>query len=88
MALTPIEQFFQKVALGENLEELDNAVNCKDQVQQRTPLHMACGGANMKIVKALILLGAEIDAKDVGGETPLHTASNIGRPDVVKYLIA
>ena len=58
MSLSPIEQFFQKVALGENFEQLKNVVNCKDQDdEEKTPLHKACGKGNLKIVQALILLG-------------------------------
>ena len=88
MALSPIEQFFQNVALGENLEQLKNVVNCKDQDdEQKTPLHKASGKGNLEIVKALILLGAEIEANDGDEWTPLHHAANEGKSDVVKHLI-
>ena len=85
MALSTIERFFQKVALGENLEELKNVVNCKDQENdQKSPLHNASANGNLKIVKALILLGAQVEAKDNFGKTPLHVASYA---DVAKCLI-
>ena len=51
---------------------------------QRSPLHNASVNGYVKIVKALILLGAQVEAKDNFGKTPLHFASYA---DVAKCLI-
>ena len=88
MSLSPIEQFFQQVALGENLEQLKNVVNHKDEEdEQKTPLHKASRMGNLETVQAFILLGAEIEANDKEGNTPLQHAAHNGKTDVVKYLI-
>ena len=88
MALSAIEMFFHQVALGEDQEQLKNVVNAKDQGdEEKTPLHKASKKGNLQIVKALVLLGAEMEANDEDGNTPLILAANEGNTDVVKYLI-
>ena len=89
MGLTSIEKFFHEAAIGgEDLaEKLKKIVNSKDQYQQ-TPLHKASNCGNLKMVKVLIELGAEIEARRGQSElTSLHIASLLGRTDVVKFLI-
>eukprot|EP00282_Hemiselmis_andersenii_P013460 CAMPEP_0114129698 /NCGR_PEP_ID=MMETSP0043_2-20121206/11613_1 /TAXON_ID=464988 /ORGANISM="Hemiselmis andersenii, Strain CCMP644" /LENGTH=50 /DNA_ID=CAMNT_0001222989 /DNA_START=54 /DNA_END=203 /DNA_ORIENTATION=- len=41
----------------------------------------------MDIVGALARAGAEIDAKDEDGWTPLHLAAAYGHVDIVRYLV-
>ena len=80
MSLSPIEQFFQQVALGENLEQLKNVLNYKDEEdEQKTTLHKASRMGNLKTVQAFILLGAEIEANDKEGNTPLQHAAHNGK---------
>ncbi|XP_037661839.1 ankyrin repeat domain-containing protein 12 isoform X2 [Choloepus didactylus] len=65
----------------------------KDKVNKRnergeTPLHMAAIRGDVKQVKELISLGANVNVKDFAGWTPLHEACNVGYYDVAKLLIA
>ncbi|XP_077078212.1 ankyrin repeat domain-containing protein 12 isoform X2 [Siphateles boraxobius] len=64
----------------------------KDKVNKRnergeTPLHMAAIRGDVKLVKELIGLGADVNVKDFAGWTPLHEACNLGYYDVAKVLI-
>ena len=86
MALSPIEQLFHNAALGEDLGQLTQVVNSK--YHRTTPLHKASETGNLKMVKALILLGAEVDAKSIAFNLiPLHVAAQSGRISIVKYFI-
>lgn len=65
----------------------------KDKINKRnergeTPLHMAAIRGDVKQVKELISLGADVNVKDFAGWTPLHEACNVGYYDVAKILIA
>ncbi|XP_075272580.1 ankyrin repeat domain-containing protein 12 isoform X1 [Opisthocomus hoazin] len=65
----------------------------KDKINKRnergeTPLHMAAIRGDVKQVKELIRLGANVNVKDFAGWTPLHEACNVGYYDVAKVLIA
>ncbi|XP_047018758.2 ankyrin repeat domain-containing protein 12-like [Ictalurus punctatus] len=74
----------------------------KDKVNKRnahgeTPLHMAAFRGDVKQVKELIGLGADVNVKDFAGaevntrglddDTPLHDASSSGHKDIVKLLL-
>ena len=72
MALTSIEKFFHKLAIGEDLEHLKNVVNSKDpEDEQKTALHKASEKGDLWNVKALVFLGVEMKARDKDGKTPL-----------------
>nr|XP_056710749.1 ankyrin repeat domain-containing protein 12 isoform X2 [Euleptes europaea] len=65
----------------------------KDKVNKRnergeTPLHTAAIRGDIKQVKELIGLGANVNVKDFAGWTPLHEACNAGYYEVAKVLIA
>ncbi|XP_048363421.1 ankyrin repeat domain-containing protein 12 isoform X2 [Sphaerodactylus townsendi] len=65
----------------------------KDKVNKRnergeTPLHTAAIRGDIKQVKELIGLGANVNVKDFAGWTPLHEACNVGHYEVAKFLIA
>ena len=61
-------------------------VEAKDK-SDWSPLHYACRHGRLTIVKYLISKGANIEAKNQIGQTPLHCAAR-GRTDVVKYLVS
>ena len=59
-ALSPIEKFFHQAALNEDPELLRKVLNSKDQEDhQKTSLHKASQSGNLKMVKALTVLGIE-----------------------------
>ena len=66
--------------------ELDKGVNVnvKDIRFGWTPLHRA---ATTEIAELLIAEGADVNAKDQWGDTPLHRAAQYGRKEVAELLI-
>jgi ankyrin repeat protein len=52
-----------------------------------TPLHRAALEGNLEEVKKLVEGGADVNAKNTIGKTPLHMASGNGHQDVVYYLL-
>lgn len=64
-------------------------VNTKRESDGKTPLHNACSGgvdANT-IVKMLIQAGANVNALDKAGETPLIWAADYRMPQVIRTLL-
>lgn len=54
----------------------------------QTLLHIAAANGNLDLVKALVMRGADLEAKNSWAAwTPLHSAACEGRADVVKHLI-
>ncbi|MBU1101462.1 MAG: ankyrin repeat domain-containing protein [Bacteroidetes bacterium] len=53
----------------------------------RTAFHIACDAGNLDIVKFLVENNADIQAKDVDGDTPLHWAAFRGRDEIAAYLL-
>lgn len=54
----------------------------------RTPLHMAAASGNAYVVHWLILHGADLDARNNAGGTPLHTlAYSDQAPDAARVLV-
>jgi ankyrin repeat protein len=53
----------------------------------RTYLHRAANGGCANEVKALVALGAAVDAPDAAGLTPLHVAALGGRSEVLSALL-
>ncbi|KAF2228721.1 ankyrin, partial [Viridothelium virens] len=52
-----------------------------------TALHVAASQGNAHIIEMLVSSGADIDAQDVEGQTPLHLAVYQGCEDAVVWLI-
>ena len=54
----------------------------------RTPLHMACNGGHLNVVRKLLSKRVCYTmARDSSGNTPLHIAAGSGRDEVVKELV-
>lgn len=53
----------------------------------RTPLHVASIRGNLGVIQALLMVGADINAKDIDGNTPCHFCSEYGHKDCLRYLL-
>jgi hemoglobin len=69
------------VAHGSDVNACQNAKRC-------TPLHMAARRGNVEIAEALLDLGANIEARDSHGDTPLKRALNCRKPQIAELLLA
>lgn len=56
-------------------------------MDRNTPLHDACAQGHLNVVAALVKRGADINFKNVNGETPLHIAAHTEHLEVVEYLV-
>jgi len=63
-------------------------VNVRSDAQRCTPLHMAARRGNTEVGEALLDCGAEIDARDKSGLTPLQRAKNCHKEGVAMLLEA
>ena len=63
-------------------------VNGCDGVKRCTPMHMAARRGNVDAGVALLECGADIEARDSLGETPLRRAVNCNRAGVATLLLA
>ncbi|NPV00578.1 MAG: ankyrin repeat domain-containing protein [Brevinematales bacterium] len=78
---TAIAKFFIEMGADVKVKEYINSNEFNISV-----LHTACLKDNFSMVKMLVEKGAEIDAVDGKGRTPLFDACAVGDVDIVKYL--
>ncbi|HEV8543250.1 MAG TPA: ankyrin repeat domain-containing protein [Verrucomicrobiae bacterium] len=64
------------------------SVNVHCGPTQSTPLHMAARRDNIAIGKLLIAAGADLEARDIKGHTPLRRALNCRQPGMTQLLTA
>jgi ankyrin repeat protein len=69
-------------------DNLDTEGSSKKLHSQGNVLHLACLEGNMAILDTLVHLGADINAKDDQGNTPLYYAAHYGHFEIVEYLVA
>jgi hemoglobin len=62
-------------------------VNANDGVKHCTALHMAARRGSLETAEVLLDCGAEIDARDSLGDTPLRRSVNCGRIQVASLLL-
>jgi hemoglobin len=70
------------------LAESGAAVNAATGVTRCTALHMAARRGNAAVAAALLDRGADIEARDRRGDTPLRRAVNCGQTEMVTLLLA
>jgi truncated hemoglobin YjbI len=63
-------------------------VHAQDGVQRCTALHMAARRGNVAVAEALLDCGADIEARDRGGDTPLRRAVNCRKKEMVHFLLS
>lgn len=51
------------------------------------PIHWAAEKGKVDAINALVALGADVNAKNIGGQTPLHRAAWNGHVDAIKALV-
>ena len=61
-------------------------VNARDRIQSCTPLHMAARRGNVSVAAALLDCGADIEARDRRGVTPLGRAINCRKKEMAAFL--
>lgn len=67
--------FFGETAIGAYLLTCGMDIESRDRPRDRTPLHVAGGQMKYEFGRMLIQNGANVNAKEVGGFTPLDSAS-------------
>ena len=68
------------------IEQNPELVNAKDE-DGRTPLHWACRGVHLDVVKFLVENGADVNAEDNNQTTPLHSLAYRGHTEGIKVLL-
>jgi truncated hemoglobin YjbI len=63
-------------------------VNAAHGVKRCTALHMAARRGNVEVIGALLDGGADIEARDSAGETPLRRAVNCNKVEAARVLLA
>ena len=63
-------------------------VNKRDHVKRCAALHMAARRGNVKVAHALLDCGADIEIRDIAGDTSLRRAVNCSKLEVVALLLA
>ena len=69
------------------LERTPADVNAAYGVKRCTALHMAARRGNTEVIRALLDAGADIEARDSKGETPLRRAVNCNKVAAAKLLL-
>ena len=57
-------------------------MNAKGGISESTPLHEAASDGRKEVVELLIANGADVNAKDNYGKTPLDWAEGVSRRDL------
>src|SRR6266851_2645687 len=63
-------------------------VNAQERLKHCTALHMAARRGNVPVAEALLDCGADGEARDKLGDTPLHRAVKCGKTEMVAFLLS
>jgi ankyrin repeat protein len=69
------------------IEKDPELVNAKDK-DNRTPLHWACRGVHLEVVKFLVEKGADVNAEDSNKVVPLHSLAVRNSIEAIELLLA
>jgi ankyrin repeat protein len=75
-------------AVAETLIRHGAEVNVQSGPIRGTPLHTAARRDNVAVGSVLLSAGADIEARDIKGETPLRRALNCRQPGMIELLLA
>jgi ankyrin repeat protein len=75
-------------AVAEALIRHGAEVNVHSGPIRGTPLHTAARRDNVAVGSVLLAAGADIEARDIKGETPLRRALNCRQPGMIELLLA
>ena len=64
------------------------SVDARDRVKRCTPLHAGARRGSVVVAAALLDGGADLEARDVAGDTPLRRAVNCGKVEMAAFLRA
>ncbi len=84
-----IHEFAQKGDLNEVkalIEKDPDLVNARDK-DGRTPLHWACRGVHLEVVKYLVEKGADVNAEDSNKIVPLHSLATRNSAKAIAVLL-
>jgi ankyrin repeat protein len=82
-----VDAFEQSVAAGTAVATREPRLITERTSLGETALHLLVLGSSVDAVRALVRLGAEIDAVCFAGESPLSLAASIGQPEIVQALL-
>jgi cytohesin len=68
------------------LKEDPTLVASRDYLYRRTPLHWAANNGHRDAAELLLANGADLEARDKNGDTPLGRAEAMGHPELVALL--
>lgn len=75
-----------------NITAVDNLIaanaHLKTDSLGRTPLHYACSTGQLEIVQKLVNAGADVNAKDQGGDTPVYLARKSRNGNIETFLMS
>ncbi len=75
-------------AVAETLIRHGAEVNVQSGPIRGTPLHTAARRDNVAVGSVLLSAGADLEARDIKGETPLRRALNCRQPGMIELLLA
>ena len=77
-----------RAAVVATLVQAGANVNARERVKGCSALHMAARRGNVLVAQALLKCGADIEARDKYGDTPLHRAVKCRQAEMVAFLLA
>ncbi|HUT54949.1 MAG TPA: ankyrin repeat domain-containing protein [bacterium] len=92
--LSKADEFYEAAKAGDMakvkamLADDPALVNAPESFLSLVPLHGACYGGQLEMVKFLIAKGADVSARSEGGSTPLVEAVAQNKVEISKYLVA